>query len=120
MGTVEPGAPLFTVTWNGESAPGQFPTAAPPRAEETPAFTLVPSVTRAGAEIRFASPLARPAKLVVHDVSGRRVASQDIAAGAASTHWDGSGATGSTPAGVYFVSVVEGDRRATARLTRVR
>ncbi len=126
-GPVDFGEPLFTITWNGESGEGYLPTGAPDQlagaapASAAGAFLVAPSVTRAGAEIRFAAPRAIPATLEVHDVSGRCVASRVIPAGAVATLWDGLAASGEpTPAGVYFLSVEDADGRSTGRLTRIR
>jgi hypothetical protein len=59
--------------------------------------------------VRFSIPRAGRVRLVVHDVTGRRVRTlldEERGAGAAAVVWDGAGRSGARlPAGVYFVGL---------------
>jgi hypothetical protein len=83
-------------------------------------LTAVPTITRAGTEIRGSRPFGRAATLLVHDVAGRRLAALHPAAGARSVRWDGRDEAGrALPAGVYFVRLAGADTEA-ARVVRIR
>jgi len=113
--------PLLEMTWWSDWTPASA-TAAPVAASRDagPRLVAAPSVTRGGAEIRAARPFEAGARLLVHDVRGRRIAELAAAAGARSVRWEGRGRDGRpVPAGVYFVHVAgrrdEGTRVVTLR-----
>lgn len=68
--------------------------------------------------LELALPAAGGARLEVLDVRGRRVMSRDLALGAG-RHVVGLGELKALPAGLYFVAVEQGGRRAVTRLLRI-
>lgn len=85
-----------------------------------PRLTAAPSVTRTGTTIRTSRPFPADARLIVHDLAGRRVVSLRPSAGSSAVSWDGRGGTGrELPSGVYFVRL-EGAREDAVRVVKVR
>ena len=83
-------------------------------------LTAVPSVTSGATEIRCTRPFAAGARLLVHDVGGRRVATVPVTGGARVASWSGRGRDGrSVPAGVYFVRL-EGSATRATRVVKLR
>lgn len=115
--------PLFHVTWVGDWTEA-VPTAAPEVTQASPRdglrLSAHPSVTAGVTELRTSRPLERAAQVLIHDVTGRRVRSLSLDAGAQGARWDGLDAGGVPVAGgVYFVRV-EGQKDAVTRVVRVR
>lgn len=123
-GTVDPLAPLFTATWisdySTQVTTAAHPLPGAPAGAGTLRLSAAPSVTRTGTVLRASRPLDRPAEIVIHDVTGRRVRSLPLAAGSDAVRWDGRGADGApTAAGVYFVRL-DGRPDAATRVVRLR
>lgn len=86
-----------------------------------------PNPARGAVTLRFALPAAAAARLVIHDVQGRRVREvlrRELPAGTHEAAWDGRDAGGApAAAGVYFVRLQvagpEGERLLTRRLVRL-
>ncbi len=121
-GGVDTVFPLFDATWISDwnltqvtDAPAPGPVAAP-----VPMLRARPSVTRGGTEVVASRPFGAGARIVVHDVAGRRVRTIHAPQGARTVRWDGDGADGAAPAGVYFLQLEDAAGRAAARVTRVR
>lgn len=78
-------------------------------------------LVRGEARFRFTLAARGPARLAVHDISGRRVATLvdgETAAGTHEARWNGRDASGAAAAsGVYIVSLSAGGRVVTRRLT---
>ncbi len=100
------------------SSPGQ----SPPRA--TMLALPAPNPFNPRVELSFRLPRATVARLVVHDLKGRRVRELwrgPAPAGATSVTWDGTDDRGRTlPSGQYLARLVADDRREVQKLTLVR
>jgi hypothetical protein len=82
------------------------------------ALTAAPSVVRSRATLTFALPAAARARLSVHDVQGRCVATLadgDFAAGEHRAEWSGDASSG-----LYFARLTAGGETRVVRLARVR
>ena len=78
---------------------------------------VVPNPVRGTARFRFALAAAGSARLALYDVSGREIAvlaEGELGPGAHEATWDGRGAHGPAPAGLYFAEL----RAAAGRLVR--
>jgi hypothetical protein len=69
--------------------------------------------------VSFALPDAKPAKLVVYDVSGRVVGRREVGSLGAGRHMVTLAAPGTVAPGVYLAHLIRGDRRLVARLVIV-
>lgn len=81
-------------------------------------LTAAPSVVRSRATLSFALPAAGRARLSVHDVQGRCIATLadgEFAAGEHRAEWNGA-----APAGLYFARLISGGETRVVRLARVR
>jgi hypothetical protein len=100
------------------------PTAVPVGASTRPfALQLEPNPATASVRIAYSVPAASvPARIAVHDVTGRRVWSADAPAGVASEiTWTGTDEKGRRlGSGTYFVTVRAGARSLTERLILIR
>jgi hypothetical protein len=123
-GAVDDQEPLFTAAWIADYST-QVTTAAPPLTAVPGAgalrLTAVPGITRTGTELRASRPFERATAVLIHDVTGRRVASLPAIAGARSVRWDGRGTTGErAAAGVYFARIEGRPGQGTSRIVLVR
>jgi hypothetical protein len=86
------------------------------------ALALHGPVPNPGGELRvsFALPDARPATLVVHDVSGREVIRREVGGLGAGRHAVTLGAPGTLAPGIYLVRLIRADQRLVARAVVVR
>jgi hypothetical protein len=93
----------------------------PQSGEITGRLRASPNPALAHARVHFETEPASLARTVeVLDLTGRRVASLPLAAGAPSVEWQGRDLAGrAAPAGVYFARV-EGDARGSARFVLAR
>lgn len=92
-------------------------TAAEPAPASPLALTLAPNPTAGTARARFSTAAAGPARLVVSDALGRRVAEQDLGALGAGPH-DVALGLGRLAPGVYIVRLATADGEASGRLVR--
>jgi subtilisin-like proprotein convertase family protein len=110
-GTCTPCAPVVGVPAGSVAAP--FGLAAPR-----------PNPFAGRTELRFRLPEGGSARLEIFDVSGRRVRTlvdRALPAGPHTAAWDGRDASGQpVAAGIYFVRLAAGDRRAMQRVSLVR
>jgi hypothetical protein len=123
-GAVDDQEPLFTAAWIADYST-QVTTAALPLTAVPGAgalrLTAVPGITRTGTELRASRPFERATAVLIHDVTGRRVASLPAIAGARSVRWDGRGTTGErAAAGVYFARIEGRPGQGTSRIVLVR
>jgi hypothetical protein len=65
--------------------------------------------------VSFTLPDAKPAKLVAYDVSGRKVSRREVGSLGAGRHIVTLGAPERLATGIYFVQLIQGDRRLVAR-----
>ena len=70
--------------------------------------------------VSFTLPDAKPATLVVYDVSGREVDRLAVGALGAGRRTVTLGASGTVAPGIYIVHLIRGDRRLVARMAVVR
>lgn len=100
--------------------------AAVPGGSATPRLSLAasPNPALGAVTLRFTLPAGGHARVVVLDVSGRRVATPldaTLPGGAHVTHWDGSGLDGRmAPAGIYLARLESPAGAVTTRLVRMR
>ncbi|MCB9513435.1 MAG: hypothetical protein R3C71_14535 [Candidatus Krumholzibacteriia bacterium] len=120
-GDIDFSAPFLVIGALADWEPGTL-TAVPDPDDRAPrSLRAMPAVTRAGTEILPARPFAAGARLTVHDVTGRRVATLPTRPGAASASWDGRDAEGRpTASGVYFLRLTDARGTASARVLRLR
>ncbi|MFH1278831.1 MAG: Ig-like domain-containing protein [Candidatus Eisenbacteria bacterium] len=84
-------------------------------------FHVFPNPARDGLTIAWARPAAAEGRIVVYDVSGRKVKEYDIAAPTGTIRWDGRNGAGRMVApGVYFLRLEMGKSVDTRRVTLVR
>lgn len=84
---------------------------------------VAPNPVRGAARFHFALAQAGPARLALYDVSGREVAvlaAGEFGPGAHETAWDGRGAHGAAPAGLYFAELRAGPGRLVRSFVLVR
>ncbi|GJM45256.1 MAG: hypothetical protein DHS20C21_20980 [Gemmatimonadota bacterium] len=120
---VETVFPILEMTWWCDwntNVPATPVPVSSPRRDSANRLTVVPSVTREGAEIQTYRPFERDTAVLIHDVLGRRVSSLGAESGERSVHWSGRDDAGrSLPAGVYFVHVA-GENGRGARVVKLR
>lgn len=122
---------LLRVDSNAENGPVEVPVTAgllPTGAESAPAAGLAlaawPNPFNPSTRIAFELPRAGRARLVLHDVHGRRVArllDAPLAAGPHALQWDGRDDAGrELPSGVYLLSLEAAGRREGGKLLLLR
>jgi len=100
----------------GGSAPEGGDTAGVPSL----ALELKSSSPRGALSVSFTLPGAGPATLVAYDVSGREAGRREVGGLGVGRHAVNLGAPGTLAPGVYFVHLIQGDRRLVARAVVVR
>lgn len=85
------------------------------------AFRALPSITRSSTYLSFGASLATPARVTVHDVSGRAVRTLEVAAGLLGVTWDGLDDSGrAAPSGLYLARLVGIGLNARTRIMLIR
>ena len=94
------------------------PVAVPPPALSALALAAGPNPARGEVTARFALPDARPARLELLDLAGRRVAAREVSG--AGAHAERFGDLGALAPGVYLLRLVHGGAVRTARVAVIR
>lgn len=84
-------------------------------------FLATPNPFRGDVTLRFASPVANAADLVVFDLRGREVTRTRLLTGARTATWDGRDESGRPVSpGTYFLQLSDGTQSQTAKITLLR
>ncbi len=85
------------------------------------AFQALPNVTRASTYLSFGMKLAAPARVTLHDVTGRTIRTLEVSAGAIGVAWDGRDDAGrSARSGVYMARLGGIGLSASTRIMMIR